>query len=160
MASLFMNIGNGDGSWCSIYDSKTDTYIRCAPPSYQICVGTYSGSNKYGDPYWEWYKQGWFQGSWFIDNPIPNMLKSDFIELMTEVRHIIESKYNNIEGKCPAFTGETFIEIYPKLTSCMDEIINLLIKITGNENWSYRDSYGCSLRKKLIKADEFILSYN
>ena len=39
-----------------------------------------------------------------------------------------------INGNSPAFTGETFMEIYPKLTSCMDEIIELLIKITEMKN--------------------------
>ena len=160
MASLFMNVGNGSGSWCSYYDSDTGEYIKCAPSSYQICVGTGSGIMRSG-PYYDWYKIGWYQGSWFIDNPMPKMLRSDFIELMTEIGHIIRSKYGEINGNSPAFTGETFIEIYPKLTSCMDEIIELLIKITGNEKWSYRDSHGSpSIKEKLIEADEFVLSYN
>ena len=30
MASLFMNVGSGRGSWCSKYDSDTEEYIECA----------------------------------------------------------------------------------------------------------------------------------
>ena len=89
------------------------------------------------------------------------MLRSDFIELMTEVGNSIRSKYDKINDNCPAFTGETFVEIYPKLTNCMDEIIDLLIKKTGNENWSYRCSYGSpSIKEKLIEADKFVEEWN
>ena len=154
-----MNVGSGRGSWCSKYDSDTEEYIECAPSSYQISVGTDPGI-MWSGPYYDWYKMGWYQGCWFIDNPMPKMLRSDFIELMTEIGHIIRSKYGEINGNSPAFTGETFMEIYPKLTSCMDEIIELLIKITGNEKWSYRDTGGPSIKEKLIEADEFVLSYN
>lgn len=140
MASLFMNIGNGNGPWCSKYDSDTGKYIECAPSSYQISVGTRPMGNS--GPYWEWYIMGWYQGCWFIENPMPKMLRSHFIELMTEVGNSIRSKYEKINDNCPAFTGETFVEIYPKLVNCMDEIIGLFIKKTGNENWCYLETYG------------------
>lgn len=156
MANLFMNIGKGDNIWFSEYDAKTKKSIKYAPSSYQISVGTRSAP-KYSGPHWEWYKFGWYQGCWFIENPMPDMLSSEFIKLMTDVGNIIRNKHETINSNCPAFTGDTFMDIYPKLTSCMDEIIRLLNEKTGNKNWHYRESYGKpSVKEKLIEADEFI----
>ena len=159
MPNLFMTIGNGSGSWTTARDEETGKYIQLAPSSYQICVGTDSGNNWAG-PYWEWYSRGWFQGSWFIENPMPKMLRSDFIKIVTKINKTISRKYPIDRDHCPLFTGKTYSEMYPQLVKCMDEIIELFKSKTGNNNWSYKELWNDEIKDKLKRGDEFVERWN
>lgn len=159
MPNLFINIGSGSSSWRTVQDELTLEYIKVAPSSYQICVGTNSG-NVYLGPYWEWYIKGWYQGSWFIRNPMPKMLRSDFIKIVTKINKTISRKYPIDRDHCPLFTGETYSEMYPQLVKCMDEIIELFKSETGNNNWSYDEGVGESIKNKLKRGDEFVENWN
>lgn len=154
MPQLFIIIGNGDTSWSYILDKKTNKYIKVAPTSYQISIGT-NFNDGYNSPYGKWYQRGWYQGSWFIDNPIKNMPKDEFINIMTSINQTIKEKYPSTKDHCPIFTGKTFMEIYPNLVKCMEEIIELLKNITGNDDWTYRETYGGNLKQQLISGDKF-----
>lgn len=165
MPNLFINIGSGSSSWRTVQDELTLEYIEVAPSSYQICVGTNSNgtfsNGNWRGPYWEWYIKGWFQGSWFIRNPMKKMLRSDFKKLVIKINKTISQKYPK-EGKKlgPVFTGETYSEMYPQLVKCMDEIIELFKSETGNNNWSYDEGIGESIKNRLKRGDEFVERWN
>jgi hypothetical protein len=157
MPRLYMNIGNGNYTWSSTHD-KTGKYIKIAPPSYQICVGT-DTKEGLSSPYGKVYQQkGWYQGCWFIRNPIENMPRQDFIVLMTSINETIKKKYETDCNHRPLFIGSSFIEIYPSLVNCMEEIINILKRETGNDNWTYGGGYGFKdyrLFQNLKENDEY-----
>lgn len=159
MPRLFMNIGNGDSTWSSTYD-EMGKYIKIAPSSYQICVGTDSKEG-WDSPYGKVYQKGWYQGCWFIRNPIENMPRQDFIVLMTSIKETMKKEYDTESDQCPLFIGSSFVEIYPSLVNCMDEIINILKSETSNDNWTYGGGYGFkdySLFQNLKKNDEYARS--
>ena len=122
-------------------------------------VNTNSG-NVYLGPYWEWYIKGWYQGSWFIRNPIKRMLRSDFKKLVKKINKTISQKYPKDRDNGPLFTGETYSEMYPQLVKCMDEIIELFKSETGNNNWSYDEGIGESIKSKLKRGDKFVENWN
>ena len=157
MPNLFMIIGQGTGSWTSKYDEKTGKHIEVAPSLYQICVGTDDGGD-YHSPYGSYYQRGWYQGCWFINNPMPDMLRTDFIKLMTKVNNTIGGKYPRDRDHCPIFKGNSFIEIYPRLVKCMNEIIEMLKNETGNDSWTYKDS-DWKIKDQLQKGDELVASW-
>ena len=159
MPNLFIIIGSGSSSWRTGQDELTLEYIELAPRSYQICVGTNSG-NVYLGPYWEWYIKGWYQGSWFIRNPIKKMLRSDFKKLVKKINKTISQKYPKDRDYGPLFMGETYSEMYPQLVKCMDEIIELFKSETGNNNWSYDEGVGESIKSKLKRGDKFVENWN
>lgn len=161
MPRLFMRIGDGNYSWQITRDKKTGKYVKAAPSSYQISVGTDSKEG-FDSPYGKVYQQGWYQGCWFIINPIENMPRQDFIVLMTSINNTIKKKYNTDDDHCPLFTGRSFVAIYPRLVECMDEIIKILKSKTGNNNWTYGGGHGFPddcLFQNLKKQDEYARSF-
>lgn len=158
MANAFITIGNGTGSWCTREDPNNPCeYIKYAPSFYQICVGV-NNCGVYSGPYWDYYSMGWFQGSWFVSSPLmENMLRDDFIALMTKVNKTIQSKYKTDREHCPVFKGATFSEVYVKVEKCFQEIIALLKSETGSEDWVYDEGVcGRTIENSLKYADKFI----
>ncbi len=153
MPILFLFVGEGKTSWSLVLNKKTGKYIKVVPPSYQISVGT-DCEEGLDSPYGKWYRRSWYQGSWFIDNPMENMPRDEFIKVMTSINQTIMQKYPSNKDK-PVFTGKTFMEIYPNLVKCMEEIIELLKNKTGNDDWTYREAYGCNLKQQLMAGDKF-----
>ena len=158
MANAFITIGNGKGSWCTKEDpNNPGKYLQYAPSSYQICVGV-NNCGVYSGPYWEYYSRGWFQGSWFVESPLmKNMLRDDFIALMTKVNNTIKSKYPTDREHCPIFKGATYSEVYVQVEKCFQEIIALLKSETGSEDWTYDEGpCGPTIENRLKSADKFI----
>jgi hypothetical protein len=159
MANAFITIGNGTGSWCNNEDpTNPGQYIEYAPSAYQICVGV-NNCGQYSGRYWDYYiKHGWFQGSWFVRSPLMrNMLRSDFIKLMTKVNKTISSKYPNDREHSPVFKGETFSEVYVQVEKCFQEIIALLKSETDSVLWTYDEGVcGRTIEKSLKFADKFV----
>lgn len=154
MPNLFLIIGEGKTSWSSVLDEKTGKYMEVAPPSYQFSVGT-DCKEGLNSPYGKWYQRGWYQGCWVIDNPMENMPRAEFIKAITSINQTIKQKYPSDKDHCPIFTGKTFMEIYPNLVKCMEEIIELLKNKTGNNEWIYRETYGGNLKQQLMAGDKF-----
>tara|TARA_B110000879_G_C10853914_1_gene386553 strand:- start:34 stop:522 length:489 start_codon:yes stop_codon:yes gene_type:complete len=149
MAKLYMTIGNGDSTWRNIHH-KGNT-VQLAPLSYPIfinavCEGQFS--------YKDYCQNGSYQGCFFVNNPIPNMFSVDFITLVTKINQTIQKRYPSDERNCPTFKGGTYVEIYPQLIKCMDEIIELFKSDTSNSQWYYEES--CDINNKLYNADIFI----
>lgn len=158
MANAFITIGNGTGSWCTKKDPNDHgKYLQYAPSSYQVCVGVHN-CGVYSGPYWEYYMRGWFQGSWFVGSPLmENMLRDDFIALITKVNNTIKSKYPTDREHCPVFKGSTYSEVYVKVEKCFQEIIALLKSETGSEDWTYDEGpCGPTIENSLKYADKFI----
>tara|TARA_A100001011_G_C14302139_1_gene841300 strand:+ start:134 stop:733 length:600 start_codon:yes stop_codon:yes gene_type:complete len=158
MANAFITIGNGTGSWRTSKDpNNPGRYLQYAPYSYQICVGV-SNCRVYSGPYWDYYnKKGWFQGCWFVRSPLlHNMLRSDFIALMTKVNDTIKSKYPQDRDHCPVFKGATYSDVYVQVEKCFQEIIALLKSETGSEDWTYDEGSGPTIENSLKFADKFV----
>ena len=161
MANAFITIGNGTGSWRSREDpNKLGEYLKYAPSSYQICVGVHN-CGIYNGPYWEYYKKDWFQGSWFVGSPLmENMLRDDFIALMTKVNKTIISKYKTDRDHCPVFKGATYSEVYVQVEKCFQEVIALLKSETGSEDWTYDEGpCGPTIENSLKYADKFVENF-
>ena len=158
MANAFITIGNGTGSWRTREDpTNPGEYLQYAPISYQISVGVHN-CGVYNGPYWEYYKGGWFQGSWFVRSPLlHNMLSDDFIALMTKVNKTIKSKYPTDREHCPVFKGATYTSLYVKVEKCFQEVIALLKSETGSEDWTYDEGpCGPTIENSLKYADKFV----
>ena len=159
MANAFITIGNGTGSWRTREDpTKEGEYIKYAPSSYQICVGV-NNCGLYSGPYWDYYNtHGWYQGSWFVRSPLlKNMLRDDFIALMTKVNNTIKSKYPTDREHCPIFKRLTYSLAYVEVEKCFQEIIALLKSETGSEDWTYDEGeYGPSIKYMFKYADKFV----
>jgi hypothetical protein len=161
MANAFITIGTGTGSWCTREDPENPgEYLKYAPSSYQICVGV-NNCGIYNGPYWEYYKTDWFQGSWFVRSPLmENMLRDDFIALMTKVNKTIQSKYKTDREHCPVFKGTTYSEVYVQVEKCFQEIISLLKSETGSEDWAYDEGpCGPTIENSLKYADKFVENF-
>jgi len=161
MANAFITIGNGTGSWHTKKDPNNPGKFReMAPSCYQISVGV-SNCGVYSGPYWDYYMRGWFQGSWFVRSPLmENMLRDDFIALMTKVNKTIISKYKTDREHCPVFKGKTFNEVYIKVEKCFQEIIALLKSETGSDDWTYDEGpCGPTIENRLKYADKFVENF-
>ena len=163
MANAFITIGNGTGSWRTREDpNNKGEYLQYAPSSYQICVGV-SSCGVYSGPYWDYYNNhGWFQGSWFVRSPLlHNMLRDDFITLMTKVNNTIKSKYPTDREHCPIFKRLTYSLAYVEVEKCFQEIIALLKSETGSEDWTYDEgTCGPSIKYMLKYADKFVENWD
>lgn len=163
MANAFITIGNGTGSWCTREDPENPgKYQKYAPSSYQICVGVDNCENFRG-PYWDYYNNhGWYQGSWFVQSPLmKNMLRDDFIALMTKVNNTIKSKYPTDREHCPVFKGVTYTDAYVEVEKCFQEIIALLKSETGSEDWTYDEGpCGPTIESRLKFADKFVENWD
>ena len=163
MANAFITIGNGKGSWRTSEDpNNPGEYLEYAPSSYQICVGV-SSCGVYSGPYWDYYNNhGWFQGSWFVRSPLlHNMLRDDFIALMTKVNNTIKSKYPTDSEDCPVFKRLTYSLAYVEAEKCFQEIIALLKSETGSEDWTYDEgTCGPSIKYMFNCADKFVENWD
>ena len=161
MSKLFLDIGNGEGSWRRrIGDDML--YHDLAPSEYQICIRTSSeylfkpGRSAYKDLF---MKSG-YMGCWFIKNPMLNMPRRDFICLIAKINKTINERYNTNDKNCPIFKGLTYGKMYFELVNCMKEIIELFKSETGNNDWSYYDGLGTvSIEKRIKKADDFVKNW-
>ena len=161
MANAYITIGNGTGSSCIRRNPNNNfEYIKYAPTSYQISVGV-NNCGIYNGPHWEYYKIGWYQGCWFVESPIlKNMLRDDFVALITKVNNTIRSKYPRDGEHCPVFKGATYSELYVQVEKCFQEIIALLKSETGSEVWTYHEGCGPTIKRKLEMADKFVENWN
>ena len=149
----------GDGS----NESRTErnpenpwTYIQLAPIYYKISVGITNNGN-YSGPYWDYYKKGWYQGSWSIKIPIENLPSSEFIKLMTKVQKAIFGMYPKDDDHSPVFYGKTYSSLYPQMETCMKQIIAILKSESGRDDWNYEENaYGTSIKNKLELADKYV----
>lgn len=163
MANAFITIGNGTESWRTSEDPNNQgRYIEYAPSCYQICVGVNNNGFVSG-PYWDYYNtHGWYQGSWFVRSPLlHNMLRSDFIALMTKVNNTIKSKYPADSHHCPVFKRLTYSLAYDEVEKCFQEIIALLKSETGSEDWTYDEGEcGPSIKYMFSCADKFVENWD
>jgi hypothetical protein len=159
MANAFITIGNGTESWRTSEDPNNQgRYIEYAPSSYQISVGV-NNCGFVSGPYWDYYNtHGWYQGSWFVRSPLlHNMLRDDFIALMTKVNNTIKSKYPTDSHHCPVFKRLTYSLAYVEVEKCFQEIIALLKSETGSEDWTYDEGpSGPTIENSLKYADKFV----
>jgi len=145
MPELFMTIGKGDSTWRN--KILNGNVVELAPFSYQICICVTCDDD---GPHKDYWLKGHYQGCFFVKNPILNMLLIDFIKLVKKINETIKKIYPDY----PIFKGSTYVEIYPHLIKCIDDIIELFKNETCNNQWCYEES--CDINNKLYNADNFI----
>ena len=114
---------------------KNGVFGKFAANKHQVSVGIENRNELYQ---WYYNNHGWYQGSFFIKNPMyPTMKLSDFKKLLKELA--FELGFDK-EGK-KYFKAHHYSELTVKITDFMDKLMSVLKQKTNN-TWSYEDGGG------------------
>ena len=114
---------------------KNGVFGKFAHNTHNVSVGI---ENRNELDQWYYKNHGWYQGCFFIKNPMyPTMKLSDFKKLLKELA--FELGFDK-EGK-KYFKAHHYSDLTVKITYFMDKLMSVLKQKTNN-TWSYEDGGG------------------
>jgi hypothetical protein len=133
-AVAFIDIRKEPGTYYN-KEIKKDVFGKFASNTHKVCIGI---KNRSELDKWYYDNHGWYQGSFFIKNPMYLTITLDnFKKLLKELA--FELGFDK-EGK-KYFKAHHYSELTVKITDFMDKLMTALKQKTNN-TWNYKDGGG------------------
>jgi hypothetical protein len=134
-AIAFINIKTEPGIYYN-KKIKDGEFEKFANNTHQVVVGI-----KHRNELHQWYykNHGWYQGCYFIKNPMYPTMTFDYFKLLLK-KMVLKLGFDE-EGK-KYFKGNCYGELNVKIVDFMNELMIVLGRETQNQNWSYKDTGG------------------